>query len=780
MYNDLVDELSQNFIEYAAAVNSDRSIPDSKSGLKPVARRILFGSLDHGYTSNKAHVKCAKIVGDVMGQLHPHGDSSIYGALVRLSQPWIMRYPLMDFHGNMGNIGGDGPAAYRYTEARLSKIAGEGMLSGLKKGNVDFIPNYDETIEEPITLPAIFPNLLCNPNSGIGVAMACNWAPHNLKEVGIAIDDYLDGKEPTLPGPDFPTGGIIINSKEIPQIMATGRGSVKIRGKYTIDKQNIIFTEIPYGTSLEGLITEIGKVCDAKEVEGIEEVRNESSKKNIRIVIECEKGVNPGSIVNKLFAKTNLQTSFSYNQVALVDKTPTELNLKDCIKIYVQHNLDCLKREAAFDLVKATDRLEIVKGLLKALEDIDNIIALIKKSDSAAAAKVKLIEKYDFTENQAKAILAMRLSSLTKLEKIELEKEASELRDTIENLNALLLSEELQKAEIRKRLQKIVEKYGDNRKTELSNIEIQTEEKEVAEIIPEDVVVIISTNGDIKRIPRTSFKPQRKNGKGIKTSDDALLESISTNTVDTLMIFTNKGKMYRLLVDKVPVGSNASKGQNLNSLINLDSDEEIVAVTSLYHKTNAKYVIFFTKRGIIKKTSLEEYKNTKKTTGIQALKIKEDDALANVIFLTDEDVMITTKSGYVIHFATQDIAAVGRIATGVKGIKLSDQDEVIMGIPVNPSKTDLAFFTEKGLGKKVPIKDFPVQVRGGKGLFGYKPSLQTGKIVSTILINDNDTILLTGRPNSICISALDIPQSSRVANGNIMLKDSLITKVVKL
>ena len=780
MYNDLVDELSQNFIEYAAAVNSDRSIPDSKSGLKPVARRILFGSLDHGYTSSKAHVKCAKIVGDVMGQLHPHGDSSIYGALVRLSQPWIMRYPLMDFHGNMGNIGGDGPAAYRYTEARLSKLAEEGMLSGLKKGNVDFIPNYDETIEEPVTLPAIFPNLLCNPNSGIGVAMACNWAPHNLKEVGIAINDYLDGKEPTLPGPDFPTGGIIINSKEIPQIMATGRGSVKIRGKYTIDKQNIIFTEIPYGTSLEGLITEIGKVCDAKEVEGIEEVRNESSKKNIRIVIECEKGVNPGSIVNKLFAKTNLQTSFSYNQVALVDKTPTELNLKDCIKIYVQHNLDCLKREAAFDLVKATDRLEIVKGLLKALEDIDNIIALIKKSDSAAAAKENLIEKYNFTENQAKAILAMRLSSLAKLEKIELEKEASELRDTIENLNALLLSEELQKAEIRKRLQKIVEKYGDNRKTELTNIEIQAEEKEVAEIIPEDVVVIISTNGDIKRIPRTSFRPQRKNGKGIKTSDDALLESISTNTVDTLMIFTNKGKMYRLLVDKVPVGSNASKGQNLNSLINLDSDEEIVAVTSLYHKTNAKYVIFFTKRGIIKKTSLEEYKNTKKTTGIQALKIKEDDALANVIFLTDEDVMITTKSGYVIHFATQDIAAVGRIATGVKGIKLSDQDEVIMGIPVNPSKTDLAFFTEKGLGKKVPIKDFPVQVRGGKGLFGYKPSLQTGKIVSTILINDNDTILLTGRPNSICISALDIPQSSRVANGNMMLKDSLITKVVKL
>ena len=780
MYNDLINELSQNFIEYAAAVNSDRSIPDSKSGLKPVARRILFGSLDHGYTSNKAHVKCAKIVGDVMGQLHPHGDSSIYGALVRLAQPWVMRYPLMDFHGNMGNIGGDGPAAYRYTEARLSKLSEDGMLSGLKKGNVDFIPNYDETMEEPLTLPAIFPNLLCNPNSGIGVAMACNWAPHNLTEVGAAIYDYLDGKDPTLPGPDFPTGGIIINKNDIPSIMATGKGSVKIRGKYNIEKQNIIFTEIPYGTSIEGLITEIGKCCDEKEIEGIEEVRNESSKKNLRIVIECERGVNPSSIVNKLFAKTNLQTSFSYNQVALVDKTPTELNLKDCIKIYVQHNLDCLQREAKFDLKKAKDRLEIVNGLLKALEDIDNIIALIKKSDSAAAAKEALIAKYNFTENQAKAILAMRLSSLAKLEKIELEKEKADLEHTIENILELLASEELQKAEIRKRLQKIVEKYGDARRTELTQVDLKPEEKEIVEVVPEDVVVIVSKSGDIKRIPKASFRSQRKNGKGVKTSDDVTLETISTNTIDTLMVFTNKGKMYRLLVDKIPVGTNASKGQNLGSLINFEPNESVAAVTSLHRQTNAEYVIFFTKNGLIKKTEISEYNNIKKTTGIQAIKFKDNDELIDVTFLKDEPVLVVTKFGYCIKFDTKDINATGRVTSGVRAIKLNDKDKVIAGMPISKTKTHLAIFSQNGLGKKTVLSEFPIQVRGGKGILTYKPNEQTGPIAGASLINDKDIILLIGSPKSICISSEDIPETGRVAAGNIMLKDSKINNVAKL
>lgn len=389
MQNDVRTELGVNFIEYAVAVNTDRAIPDAKSGLKPVAKRILWSAYETGRTSAKPHVKCARIVGDTMGAYHPHGDSSIYGALVRLSQDWVLRYPLIDFHGSNGNIAGDGPAAARYTEARLSKLAEDGMLCGIKKKNVDFTDNYDETLEEPVTLPSIFPNLLCNPNTGIGVAIACNWAPHNLREVSQAIYDYIDGKEPTLPGPDFPTGGIIINKDDIPNIMKTGHGSVKVRARYKIEGSNIVFTEIPYGVSTENILSQIGELCDKEELTNISEIRDESNKNGIRLVIECEGKVQ--FVLSQLFAKTDLQTSFSYNQVALVDKTPTELNLKDCIKIYVEHNNNCIIREALFDIKKASERLHIIIGLLKALREIDKIIEMIKKSESAAKAKETLI-----------------------------------------------------------------------------------------------------------------------------------------------------------------------------------------------------------------------------------------------------------------------------------------------------------------------------------------------------------------------------------------------------
>lgn len=781
MQSDLIKELSTNFIEYAASVNSDRAIPNATDGLKPVAKRILYGAFTGGRTSNKPHVKCAKIVGDVMGSYHPHGDSSIYGALVRLAQDWVMRYPLIDFHGNVGNQAGDGPAAPRYTEARLSKLTEEGMLQGLKKNNVDFIPNYDETTEEPVELPSVFPNLLCNPNSGIGVAMACSWAPHNLGEVAAAINQYLAGKEPMLPGPDFPTGGIIINSKDIPAIMKTGHGSVKIRSKYEIDKQKIIFTEIPYGTTIEGLMTEIGEISDKKEIEGINNIRDESNKKGVRIVIECDKGIHPASIVNKLFAKTNLQSSFSYNQVALVDKVPTELNLKDCIKIYVDHNIDCITRETKFDLDKAIDRLEIVNGLLRALEDIDNIIALIKGSENAAAAKENLIKKYQFTENQAKAILAMRLSSLAKLEKVELEQEAKELENKIQDLKDILANENRQKDILKSRLADLVKKYGDARRTELTHIEVKPEDKIIEEVIPEDCVVILSQTGDIKRVPKNSFKVQRKNGKGVKTIDEAVFETISTNTIDTLMVFTNKGKMYRLVVDKIPVGTNSSKGQLLSTLINMDADEHVAAVTSLHRQTNAEYVLFFTKQGLVKKTKLEEYINTKKATGIQAIKIKDGDEIANVTFVKDEELLVVTKHGYTIHFTSSDITPIGRVAAGVKSIKLELEDEVIVGLPINPNThKDLAIFSKNGLSKKTSISEYPVQERAGRGILTYKPNAQTGEVVAAVLVNDNNNLLLSGTPSSICISASDIPELSRVGAGNIMIKNSKINKVVKL
>ena len=778
MRNDLTKELGTNFIEYAVAVNTDRAIPNAKDGLKPVAKRILWGAEDKTKCiSSKPHVKAAKLVGDIMGTYHPHGDSSIYGALVRLSQKWIMRYPLIDFHGNNGNIIGDGPAHMRYTECRLSKLTEEGLLSGIKKNNVDFIPNYDETTEEPVSLPSIFPNLLCNPNSGIGVAMACSWAPHNLGEVATAINQYLDGEEPMLPGPDFPTGGIIINAKDVPDIMKTGHGSVKVRGKYEIDNQKIIFTEIPYGTTVEGLMAEIGKVSDEKEIEGINNIRDESNKKGIRIVIECDKGINPASLINKLFSKTNLQNSFSYNQVALIDKVPTELNLKDCIKIYVDHNVDCIVRETKFDLDKAINRLEIVNGLLRALEDIDNIITLIKNSENATIAKENLIKRYNFTENQAKAILAMRLSSLAKLEKVELEKEAKELENKIQNLKGILASEDRQKDILKSRLTDLVKKYGDARRTELTHIEVKPEDKVIEEIIPEDCIVILSQTGNIKRIPQTSFKVQRRNGKGVKTKDDVVMSTISTNTIDNLLLFTKKGKMFKIIVDEVPVGTNVSKGVYVGTLINMDQDDEVIAITSLARSSTAKYVVFFTKKGLIKKTCLDEYTKIKRSTGIAAIKINENDSIANVEFINEEDILVITKKGMSIHFESKNINPIGRIAAGVKTIKLDENDEVIVGLPIHSKEDVIAVFSTKGYGKKVPIKEFVLQGRGGKGLTIYHSSAIYGDVVGATVIKDNNIILLTGQPNSICIAATDLPMLTRTSFGNIMIKSNILSIV---
>ena len=779
MKNDLTKELGTNFIEYAVAVNTDRAIPNAKDGLKPVAKRILWGAEDKTKcVSSKPHVKAAKLVGDIMGTYHPHGDSSIYGALVRLSQNWVMRYPLIDFHGNNGNIIGDGPAHMRYTECRLSKLAEDGLLQGTKKNNVDFIPNYDETTEEPVSLPSIFPNLLCNPNNGIGVAMACSWAPHNLNEVAVAINQYLSGEEPMLPGPDFPTGGIVINQKEIPAIMHTGHGSVKIRGKFEIDKQKIIFTEIPYGTSVEGLMTEIGEVSDAKEIEGIDNIRDESNKRGVRIVIECDKGINPASIVNKLFAKTNLQTTFSYNQVALVDKVPTELNLKDCIKIYIDHNIDCITRETKFDLDKAIDRLEIVNGLLRALEDIDNIITLIKSSENANAAKENLIKKYKFTENQAKAILAMRLSSLAKLEKVELEQEAKELENKIEDFKDILANDNRQKDILKSRLADLVKKYGDARRTELTHIEVKPEDKIIEEIIPEDCVVILSQTGDIKRVPKNSFKVQRKNGKGVKTKDDVIMSTISTNTIDNLLLFTKKGKMFKIIVDEVPIGTNASKGVHVGTLINMEHDDEVIAITSLARSNTAKYVIFFTKQGLMKKTFLEEYTKVKRSTGIAAIKINEGDFIANVEFINEENILVITKNGMSIQFESKNVNPIGRIAAGVKTIKLDENDEVVVGLPIHSDNDNIAIFSTKGYGKKTSIKEFTVQGRGGKGLVIYHPSAVYGNIAGATVVSDNDTILLTGQPSSICISATDLPLLTRTSFGNIMVKSN-ISSIVK-
>lgn len=780
MQNDLTNELGQNFIEYAVAVNTDRAIPDAKSGLKPVAKRILWTAFEEGRSSSKPHVKSASIVGDVMGHYHPHGDSSIYGAMVRLSQPWVMRYPLIDWHGNNGNIAGDPPASYRYTEARLAKISEAGLLAGIKKKNVDFIPNYDETLEEPVTLPSVFPNLLCNPNTGIGVAMACNWAPHNLSEVAAAIFSYLNGEKPSLPGPDFPTGGLIINKDDIPKIMETGHGSVKVRARYNVEGNKIIFYEIPYGTTIEGLISEVGQACDDKEIEGIVDIHDESSRK-IKIVVECGKGINPNIIATKLYAKTNFQISFSYNQVALIDKTPVELSLTDAIKIYVNHNLDCIKRESEFDLEKAKARLEIVNGLLRALASIDDIINLIKKSASAAAAKVNLMTRYEFTENQAKSILAMRLSSLANLEQVELENEQAELNNTIDKLQGILTDQNKQIEILKNNLSELVKKFSDNRRTELAQIEVTPEEKKTVEIIPEEVVFVISKNGDIKRVPKDNFKIQHRKGVGVKTLDTAILVAQRANTLDTLMIFTSTGKMYRLGVDKIPEGTNSSKGTNLKSILPFETGEEVqtAAIASQYKVAN--HIIFFTKNGLIKKTKFEEYANTKKTTGIQAIKLKENDKLISTRFIDNESVMLVTKNGNIIHVPTDDIKPTGRLTSGVKGIGLKDGDEVVTALQQYSFVKDakVLITTTTGKAKRMTTNNFIIQNRGGRGVNCIK--LDSGDYVAAAaMVKDTDSILIIGNPNSICIPVSEVSEQSRNGSGTKVIERSLISDIMIL
>jgi len=774
--NDIVKELGTNFIEYAVAVNTDRAIPDARTGLKPVAKRILYCAYDEGYTFNKAHVKCANIVGNVMAYWHPHGDSSIYGALVRLSQDWIMRYPLIDFHGSNGNRDGDGPAHYRYTEGRLGKLAEDGMLVGMKKNVVDYIPNYSETKDEPITLPSLFPNLLCNPNTGIGVAMACNWAPHNLNEVAQAIYDYMDGKEPMLPGPDFPTGGIVINKNDIPSIMKTGRGSVKIRGKYTVEDNSIIFTEIPYGVVTENLIEAIGKLCDDGTIVGITDIRNESNrKKGFRLVLEYAKDANVKRIIQQLFKETDLQTSFSYNQVALIDKTPMELGLKDCCKIYVTHNEECIKREVNFDIKKAEARLNIVEGLLKALEDIDNIINLIKKSESSAHARENLQKQYGFNEAQSKAIVDMRLGKLAGLERIEIENEKANLIEEINHLNMILADVQ---SELKRRLSELVKKYGDARRTELTQIEEpKGEEKEIVNVIPEKCVVAMTENGSIKRIPATSFRTQRRNGKGIKTQEDITSIVIRTNTIDNLMIFSTTGKMYRLLVDDIPVGTNVSKGTPIRSLVEMGTGEYPATIYSIYRDTDAKFVLFVTKNGLVKKTSLEEYLKTKKKNGIGAITLRENDSLATVTLIKDENIVLVTKKGMLLYFNSADVGTSSRMTQGVKGINLNPGDEVIAALPVRDTSDELALFSTNGNGKRLKLSELVLQHRGGKGIIGYKNS---DGIAGAAMVSDTDNILIVGNNSSICISAKEIPSMGRAAIGNIMLKNNHVLSVSKV
>lgn len=638
---ELRQELGTNFIEYAMSVNTDRSLPDAKTGLKPVHRRILFDCLHKGILSTRGYVKCASVVGDTMGLLHPHGDSSIYGALVRLSQPWIMRYPLIDFYGNNGNIAGDPAAHYRYSECRLASLAEEGLLSGLKKDIVDFMPNYSETLDEPVTLPSFFPNLLVNPNTGIGVAMACNWLPHNLREVYNATLDYLDDKEPMLIGPDFSTGGCVINGKEIPKIMRSGTGSIKLRGRYKIEKNSIVFYEIPYGVNTETLMSQIGKLAEEDKLDGVTDVRDESNrKKGLRLVLQLNRNASSERIVNTLFRETDLQVSLSYNQTALVDKEPKLLNLKECIEIFINHGIDCIKRESTFDLKKAKERQEILEGLMKALEDIDNVISIIKNSKSGEEAKTNLAKKYNFTELQVKAITDMRLIRLANLEQIEIQEELKGLNSKIEFLSSLALDSDKARDEFMKRFKSLVDKYGDDRRTEITHLEETREEETI-----EDFFVYIQ-NGEVKKTPN---KPA------------SIKNAIKTDSSKILYIFCANGKVYRETPKKKAT----------------IEDKPLLVIPEDY---NEQYIFFATQKGYIKSTKAEEYTSLRMKS--VALKLDEDDKVIAVIGLTNSRLQAKTNKNKTYDVSIALNPPSGRNTKGKKVGKL-DLNENIISLTFN-------------------------------------------------------------------------------------------------
>lgn len=777
------NELQTSFIDYAMSVITSRALPDVRDGLKPVHRRILFSMYKNGMTPDKKHKKSAHIVGDVLAKYHPHGDSSVYDAMVRLAQDFNIRYPLVDGQGNFGSVDGDSAAAMRYTEAKMTRLTLE-MLADLEKNTVDFGPNYDESLEEPLVLPSRYPNLLVNGSSGIAVGMATNIPPHNLGEaidgvVALIENRDLPDKElmKYIKGPDFPGGGIILGRKGIEDAYLTGRGSIKVRSRSEIEPMNngknrIVVTEIPYQVNKARLIEKIAELARDKKIDGITDLRDESDRKGMRIVIELRRDVNPQVILNQLYKNTQLQDNFGVIMLALVNGMPQILTLKQMLNYYIDHQENVVTRRTKYDLAKAEERAHIVEGLKIAVDNIDEVVKIIRSSKNDPESKERLNQRFGLTDKQAQAVIEMQLRRLTGLAREKLEEELADLYEKITYYRSILADEGKLLQIIKEELLQIKEKYADTRRSQISNYEDKLELEDLIE--EEDVVITISHTGYIKRMPSDTYKSQKRGGRGITamtTKEEDFVEQIfTTSTHNFLIFFTNKGKCYRLKVYEIPEAGRQAKGTAIVNLLNITGDEKITTVIPLKKFEEEMYLMAATRLGVVKKTPLAEY-DTSRRDGIIAINLEDNDELIGVQ-LTDgkQDMILVTAGGQAIRFAEEEARPMARATKGVRGIKLMDDDYVV-GMEVVRDEGELLVITANGYGKRTPLSEYRQQARGGKGVFTVRPSARNGEIVGALVVKDGEEIMAISKEGIIIrIKVADISSMGRTTQGVTIMK----------
>ena len=780
---DLKERMETFYIDYAMSVIASRALPDVRDGLKPVQRRVLYSMIELNNGPDKPHRKSARIVGDTMGKYHPHGDSSIYGALVNMAQEWNTRYPLVDGHGNFGSMDGDGAAAMRYTEARLSKISME-LLADIGKNTVDFQPNFDETEKEPVVLPSRYPNLLVNGTTGIAVGMATNIPPHNLREVVKAVTKIIDNRVEEnrdttmeevleiIKAPDFPTGGLILGTRGCEEAYRTGRGKIRVRAVTNIEtlpngKSQIIATELPYMVNKANLIVKIAELVKLKKIDGITDIRDESNREGVRVVIELRRDANANVILNQLYKHTQLQDTFGVIMLALVNNQPKIMNLLDMLLYYIAHQEDVVTRRTKYDLNKAEERDHILQGLLKALDYIDEVISIIRSSQNAQVAKERLMERFELSDPQAQAIVDMRLRALTGLEREKIENEHKELQIKIGELKAILADEKLLLGVIKEEINVIADKYGDDRRSKIGFDEFDIS---MEDLIPRDNTVIAMTSlGYIKRMTVDNFKAQNRGGKGIKgmqtIEDDYIEDLLMTTTHHYLNFFTNLGRVYRIKAYEIPEAGRTARGTAIVNLLQLAPGEKITAMIPIREYDENKNLFMVTREGIVKKTSLMEYSNVRKN-GLAAINLKEGDELIEVK-TTEEDseIFLVTKQGMCIRFKETDVRATGRSSMGVIGMNLDPGDEIV-GMQLQNQGDTLLFVSENGMGKRTSIDEFTVQKRGGKGVKCYKIMEKTGDVVGVKSVHeDNEIMLITTEGIIIQLRAQDIPVLGRITSG---------------